>query len=142
MFWKPGTSQVEKVNLPKAEISSQINNKFFYLLETFPVVVINGKVGNLTQQLKDSGYCDLNYKIASTCSTPSECVQMAQKYSSSFAVPFESQQGSVIYTTDCCLFQELFYDPLLSGYSVIIVNNCGARSFNTDFLLAILKKYF
>jgi len=38
------------------------------------------------------------------------------------------------------LVQEMLQDPLLSSYSVIIIDDCHDRSVNTDLALGLLKK--
>jgi len=42
--------------------------------------------------------------------------------------------------TDGILIQEMLSDPLLSDYSVIIIDDCHDRSTNTDILLSLVKK--
>jgi HrpA-like RNA helicase len=42
--------------------------------------------------------------------------------------------------TDGILVQELMQDPLLSEYSVLIIDDCHDRTANTDLVLGLLKK--
>ena len=44
------------------------------------------------------------------------------------------------FITDGMLFKECLYDPLLSKYSVIIIDEAHERSLHTDLLLALIKK--
>ena len=46
----------------------------------------------------------------------------------------------VKFLTDGMLINEMMGDPLLSGYSVIMVDDIHERSLNTDLLLGLLKK--
>ena len=50
-----------------------------------------------------------------------------------------SQDTKIKYLTDGRLVRELLGDPLLSKYSVIIVDEAHERTLRTDFLLASLK---
>jgi len=47
----------------------------------------------------------------------------------------------ICYMTDGILFREALLDPLLSRFSVIMVDEAHERSVYTDLLLAILKKF-
>jgi len=46
----------------------------------------------------------------------------------------------ICYMTDGVLFREALLDPLLSRFSIIMVDEAHERSVYTDLLLAILKK--
>ncbi|KAM8903732.1 putative ATP-dependent RNA helicase DHX40 isoform 2-T3 [Spinachia spinachia] len=49
---------------------------------------------------------------------------------------------AVKYMTDGCLLREILADPVLSQYSVVILDEVHERSLNTDILLGLLKKMF
>ena len=59
------------------------------------------------------------------------CVQFDTKYSDFTRIKF---------MTDGMLLRELMVDPLLSDYSVIVIDEAHERSINTDLLLGLLKK--
>jgi ATP-dependent RNA helicase DDX35 len=42
--------------------------------------------------------------------------------------------------TDGMLVREMLIDPLLSNYSVVMVDDCHERSLYTDIILGLLKK--
>lgn len=51
-----------------------------------------------------------------------------------------SEATVVKYMTDGCLLREILADPLLSKYSIVILDEAHERSLNTDILLGLLKK--
>ena len=51
-----------------------------------------------------------------------------------------SSKTVIKYCTDGILLRETLTDPLLSSYSVIIIDEVHERSLNTDILLGLLKK--
>lgn len=60
-----------------------------------------------------------------------------------YSIRFEdmtSSQTVIKYLTDGLLLREILIDPLLSRYSVIMVDEAHERSLSTDILLGILKK--
>ncbi|SPC67430.1 related to PRP43 - spliceosomal RNA helicase (DEAH-box family) [Ustilago sp. UG-2017b] len=60
-----------------------------------------------------------------------------------YSVPFEdhsSPSTRIKYLTDEALFRELIRDPLLTHYSVVVVDEAQERSAWSDLLLAMLKK--
>lgn len=60
-----------------------------------------------------------------------------------YSIRFEDQTSSstrIKFLTDGMLLREALVDPLLSRYSVIMVDEAHERSLSTDILLGILKK--
>ena len=51
-----------------------------------------------------------------------------------------SQKTKIKVLTDGTLLQEMLSDPLLSDYSVLIIDDCHERSMYTDMILGLLKK--
>ncbi|KAI8998955.1 P-loop containing nucleoside triphosphate hydrolase protein, partial [Trametes punicea] len=52
----------------------------------------------------------------------------------------DKERTRIIYMTDGMLFRETLIDPLLSRYSVIMIDEAHERSIYTDLLLGVLKK--
>jgi len=57
-----------------------------------------------------------------------------------FGFKLESEYTFVKFLTDGMLVNEMLSDPLLSDYSVIMVDDIHERSLNTDLVLGLLKK--
>jgi ATP-dependent RNA helicase DDX35 len=60
-----------------------------------------------------------------------------------YSIRFDQKLSSntvIKYCTDGILLRETLTDPLLSNYSVIIIDEVHERSLNTDILLGLLKK--
>lgn len=51
-----------------------------------------------------------------------------------------SEQTLVVFLTDGCLIREMLSDPLLSRYSVIMLDDVHERTSNCDLLMGLLKK--
>ena len=51
-----------------------------------------------------------------------------------------SETTQIKIMTDGILLQELKHDPILSKYSVLIIDEAHERSLNIDFILGLLKK--
>jgi ATP-dependent RNA helicase DDX35 len=63
-------------------------------------------------------------------------------YSIRFDDRTDPLRTQIKYMTDGMLVRETMMDPLLSKYSVIMVDEAHERSLYTDILLGLLKKYY
>ncbi|KAL0824236.1 hypothetical protein YC2023_014958 [Brassica napus] len=113
----------------------------------------SGKTTQLPQFLFNAGFCRGGKMVG--ISQPSciaavtvakrlaeECdVQLGQRVG--YSIMFDDttcSSTSLKYMTDALLLREALVDPLLSRYSVIIVDEAHERTVHTDVLLALLKK--
>ncbi|TLD39738.1 ATP dependent RNA helicase [Venturia nashicola] len=129
-----------------------------YLVETYPVVIVVGQTGSgkttqIPQFLDQAGWCQ-NGKVvavtqprrvaATTVATrvaEEMRVQLGQEVG--YSIRFEdatSETTRIKFLTDGLLLREALVDPLLSRYSIIMVDEAHERSLSSDVLLGLLKK--
>ncbi|KAI9676743.1 MAG: hypothetical protein M1829_002837 [Trizodia sp. TS-e1964] len=129
-----------------------------YLIETFPVVIVVGQTGSgkstqIPQFLEKSGWCSSGEIIAVTQPRRIAATTVATRVSAEmgcklgeevgYSIRFEdltSSKTRIKFLTDGLLLREALVDPLLSRYSVIMVDEAHERSLSTDVLLGVLKK--
>ncbi|CAF2137149.1 BnaA02g07640D [Brassica napus] len=129
----------------------QKNDILIIVGETGSYLIINSQL--LPQFLFNAGFCRGGKMVG--ISQPSciaavtvakrvaeECdVQLGQRVG--YSIMFDDttcSSTSLKYMTDALLLREALVDPLLSRYSVIIVDEAHERTVHTDVLLALLKK--
>ncbi|XP_038548799.1 probable ATP-dependent RNA helicase DHX40 isoform X2 [Micropterus salmoides] len=114
----------------------------------------SGKTTQLPQYLYQAGICK-DGSIGITQPRRVAAITVAQRVAHEmqctlgrevgYQVRFDdctSQDTAVKYMTDGCLLREVLADPVLSQYSVVILDEVHERSLNTDILLGLLKKMF
>ncbi|KAF7185018.1 putative ATP-dependent RNA helicase DHX35 [Pseudocercospora fuligena] len=135
-----------------------------YTVEKYPVTVLIGQTGSgkttqLPQYLQEAGWCNDGKIIALTAAysekqprrvaatTVAKRVaeeigcQLGQEVG--YSIRFEdvtSAATKIKFLTDGLLLREALVDPLLSRYSVIMVDEAHERSLSSDVLLGVLKK--
>lgn len=134
-------------------------SKLLYCVETFGVTIVVGQTGcgkttQLPQYLHEAGWTQKGHVVA--------CTQPRRVAATSVAARVATEVGSILgdevgytirfedvsdksrtrikYMTDGMLFRETLVDPLLSRYSVIMIDEAHERSVYTDLLIGILKK--
>ncbi len=146
---------LQKQTLPITKHKRQI----LYALEHYSVVIIVGETGSgkstqLPQILYENGWCDDGYSIVCTQPRRIAAQTIAQRVSKElncklgslvgYKVRFDdvtTQSTCIKYVTDGTLLREAtLADPLLSKYSVIMIDEAHERNMNTDALLGIVKK--
>ncbi|KAK4692609.1 hypothetical protein P7C71_g4626, partial [Lecanoromycetidae sp. Uapishka_2] len=97
-----------------------------YLIETFPITIVPRRVAATTvaTRVAEEMGCKLGEEVG-------------------YSIRFEdltSARTRIKFLTDGLLLREALADPLLSRYSVIMVDEAHERSLSTDILLGVLKK--
>ncbi|KAJ6402152.1 hypothetical protein OIU84_014273 [Salix udensis] len=158
-FWKPGTDKPRILEdeeggvvffAPSLSSASSSSSRFgyasigsqrqrlpvykyrtaiLYLVETHATTIIVGETGSgkttqIPQYLKEAGWADGGRVIA--CTQPRRLAVQAATM--------------IKFLTDGVLLREIMDDPLLTKYSVIMVDEAHERSISTDILLGLLKK--
>ncbi|KAL2071533.1 hypothetical protein VTL71DRAFT_12768 [Oculimacula yallundae] len=129
-----------------------------YLIETYPVTIVVGQTGSgkttqIPQYLEQAGWCSEGKIIAVTqprrVAATTVAVRVAEEFGCEvgkevgYSIRFEDVTSSatrIKFLTDGLLLREALVDPLLSRYSVIMVDEAHERSLSTDVLLGVLKK--
>ncbi|KAI1093450.1 P-loop containing nucleoside triphosphate hydrolase protein [Rostrohypoxylon terebratum] len=134
------------------------HDSLLYLIEKNPVTIVVGQTGSgkttqIPQFLENAGWCSDGKIIGVTqprrVSATTVAVRVAEEYGCEigkevgYSIRFEdvtSAATRIKFLTDGLLIREALVDPLLSRYSVIMVDEAHERSISTDILLGLLKK--
>eukprot|EP00088_Acartia_fossae_P056841 TRINITY_DN6624_c0_g1_i2.p1 TRINITY_DN6624_c0_g1~~TRINITY_DN6624_c0_g1_i2.p1 ORF type:complete len:603 (-),score=122.07 TRINITY_DN6624_c0_g1_i2:78-1886(-) len=135
-------------------------NPFLYLVETHQVVVVVGETGcgkstQLPQYLLEAGFAKDDGKmigvteprrvaattLASRVAEEQNCMLgTTVGYSIRFDENFSREATKIKYVTEGILIRELMGDPLLSSYSVIMLDEVHERTCQIDIIMGLLKK--
>lgn len=166
-FWKPA-DESGVFNFSHAPLAQQRmllpiykhKKQILYAIEHYGVVVIVGETAcgkstQIPQYLWEKGWCDNGFQVACTQPRRIAAQTLAQRVTQElgeqrvgntvgYSVRFDHQTSSVtaiLYMTDGMLLREAtLQDPLLSRYSVVMVDEAHERNLNSDALLGLLKK--
>ncbi|KAI1210337.1 P-loop containing nucleoside triphosphate hydrolase protein [Annulohypoxylon truncatum] len=134
------------------------HDSLLYLIEKNPITIVVGQTGSgkttqIPQFLENAGWCSDGKTIAVTqprrVAATTVAVRVAEEYGCEvgkevgYSIRFEDVTSAVTrikFLTDGLLIREALVDPLLSRYSVIMVDEAHERSISTDILLGLLKK--
>ncbi|EPQ58523.1 P-loop containing nucleoside triphosphate hydrolase protein [Gloeophyllum trabeum ATCC 11539] len=156
-FWKPGTvgpgSTFDRASEAEENIVSYAPSSSLLSVqaqrERLPIFK-----HKLPQYLYEAGWAQDGNVIACTqprrVAATSVAMRVAAEVGSmlgdevGYTIRFEDvsnkERTRIRYLTDGMLFREALVDPLLSSYSVIMIDEVHERSVYTDLLLGILKK--
>ncbi|XP_057947961.1 probable pre-mRNA-splicing factor ATP-dependent RNA helicase DEAH9 isoform X2 [Malania oleifera] len=130
-----------------------------YLVETHATTIVVGETGSgkttqIPQYLNEAGWADGGRVIACTQPRRLAAQSVASRVADEMGVKLGEEVGYTIrfedrttqgvtrikFLTDGVLLREMMADPLLTQYSVIMVDEAHERSLFTDILLGLLKK--
>ncbi|OWZ35392.1 ATP-dependent RNA helicase DDX35 [Cryptococcus neoformans AD2-60a] len=133
--------------------------KLLWCVEKYSVVIVVGQTGSgkstqLPQYLHEAGWTGQSHVVACTqprrVAATSVATRVAEEVGSvlgdevGYTIRFEDlshpTRTRIKYMTDGMLFRETMMDPLLSKYSVIMIDEAHERGAYTDLLLGLLKK--
>ena len=128
-----------------------------YTVETYPITIVIGQTGSgkttqLPQYLEQAGWCSDGKVIGVTqprrVAATTVAIRVAEEmkcqvgeevgYSIRFEDVTSAKTVSASYRR--MLLREALVDPLLTRYSVVMVDEAHERSINSDVLLGLLKK--
>ncbi|CAB3401390.1 unnamed protein product [Caenorhabditis bovis] len=146
--------QQQRIRLPIFKNRAHI----LYLLERYRTVIIVGETGcgkstQVPQFLLEAGWASDGRQIVVTQPRRVAVVTLATRVAEEkdcilghdvgYTVRFDDvsdKDTKIKFITDGLLLRELLVDPLLSKYSVIMIDEAHERSCNTDILLGLLRK--
>ncbi|XP_002972242.2 probable pre-mRNA-splicing factor ATP-dependent RNA helicase DEAH9 [Selaginella moellendorffii] len=130
-----------------------------YMVETTATVIVIGETGcgkttQIPQYLCEAGWADGGRVIACTQPRRLAVQTVAARVAEEMSVSLGAEVGYSIrfedittpgvtkikYVTDGVLVKEMMEDPLLTKYSVIMIDEAHERSIATDIVLGLLKK--
>ena len=154
-------NQHKHLSIARQRLSLPIYNyreQILYAIEKYETVVLVGETGSgkstqIPQFLHEAGWaaggrcvvCTQPRRIAVTSLSARVAEEVGTRLGDTvgYAIRFDScvSPGTAIkYCTDGVLLRETLSDPLLSMYSVVMVDEAHERSLQSDILLGLLKK--
>ncbi|CAG8672195.1 1_t:CDS:2, partial [Scutellospora calospora] len=139
--------QQQRKRLPKYKSRDQI----LYLIEQYQTTIVVGHTGcgkttQIPQYLNEAGWTNNGFVVACTQPRRVAATTVAERTATEMNVKlgeevecYDPAKTRIKYMTDGMLFREAFTDPLLTQYSVIMIDEAHERSLYTDILLGILK---
>ena len=148
----PLTSQRQKLPI------FNFRNHFLHMVEENSVTIVIGETGSgkstqIPQYLLEANWASNGKCIAVSQPRRNAAISLASRVADEMSCYMGADVGyqirfdtvkcdstKIIYSTDGFLLREVMADPLLSKYSVIVVDEVHERNINTDLLIALLRK--
>ncbi|XP_021846022.2 probable pre-mRNA-splicing factor ATP-dependent RNA helicase DEAH9 [Spinacia oleracea] len=130
-----------------------------FLVENHATTIVVGETGSgkttqIPQYLNEGGWAESGHVIGCTQPRRLAVQSVASRVAEEMGVKLGEEVGYVIrfedvttpgvtrikFLTDGVLLREMMDDPLLSKYSVIMIDEAHERSISTDIVLGLLKK--
>ncbi|XP_017892913.1 probable ATP-dependent RNA helicase DHX35 isoform X2 [Ceratina calcarata] len=145
---------MQRQRLPTFKYRSHI----IYLLEKYQTLVLIGETGcgkstQLPQYLLESGWCSDGKMIGITEPRRVAATSLANRVADErncilgtevgYSIRFDNstdETTKIKYMTEGILLRELMNDPLLTSYSVIVVDEVHERTLLTDIIMGLMKK--
>ncbi|KAI4182369.1 MAG: hypothetical protein LQ348_004861 [Seirophora lacunosa] len=153
------TSFIPSLHRPSSLLPiARHRESLLYLIEAYPITIVVGQTGSgkttqIPQFLREAGWCQAGKVIGVTQPRRVAATTVATRVADEvgcklgedvgYSIRFEdltSEKTQIKFLTDGLLLREALADPLLSRYSVIMVDEAHERSLSTDVLLGVLKK--
>ncbi|CAD1478196.1 unnamed protein product, partial [Heterotrigona itama] len=133
-------------------------NHIIYLLEKYQTLVLIGETGcgkstQLPQYLLEAGWCADGKMIGITEPRRVAATSLSNRVADErncilgtevgYSIRFDNytdETTKIKYMTEGILLRELMSDPLLTSYSVIVVDEVHERTLLTDIIMGLLKK--
>lgn len=133
-------------------------NHFLYLVENNSVTIVVGETGSGKSTQIPQYLAEANWACNGKCIVVSQprrnaTITLANRVADEMSCHMGTDVGyqirfddakcdftKILYSTDGYLLREVMMDPLLSKYSVIVVDEVHERNLNTDLLIALLRK--
>lgn len=147
--------QQQRQKLPVFSVRTHI----LYLVENYPTLVVVGHTGSgkstqIPQYLLEAGWGSQGHVIGVCQPRRVAAVSLATRVSEErgtllgdeigYHVRFDNcsdpKTTAVMFLTDGMLVREIMSDPLLSKYSVIMLDEAHERTLHTDIVMGLLKK--
>lgn len=155
-------NRFQHLTIPQQRIALPIypsKNDILYALENYTTLVVSAETGSgkstqIPQFLHEAGWTANNRCIACTQPRRMAAITVATRVAVEFGCTVGNEVGYAVrfdakcsetrtlikFMTDGLLLRETMSDPLLSKYSVVLVDEAHERSLHSDLVLGLLKK--